>query len=76
MNSTLSKFARQQLKQNLAQCTPAQQLIFKRMYAHKNLELPVEDVVDIMTDEQLDWAMQQVERTVAKNQIRDNGTAA
>ena len=66
MNSTLSAFARQQLKVGLAQCTEAQRLLFKRMYSHQSPDRPIDSVVDAMPDGKLDWAMQQVERTLAK----------
>ena len=63
MNETLQKFARNTLKAGFAQCTLAQQLMFKRMYSH-NLELPLESIVDAMPEEKLDWAMVQVERAL------------
>jgi hypothetical protein len=66
VNSTLSAFARQELKDGLAQCDERQRMIFKRMYSHRNLDKPIADVVDAMPEDKLDWAMQQVERTLAK----------
>jgi len=66
MNSTLSAFARRNLRDNLALCTAREQLLFKRMYSHLDLDKPINDVVDAMPDEKLDWAMQQVQRTVDK----------
>jgi hypothetical protein len=66
MNETLSQYARQQLKLGLSQCTEQQQMLFKRMYSHKDLEKPIDDVVDAMPDDKLDWAMQQVERTLER----------
>ena len=66
MNNTIQDFARNKLKEDLAKCTEAECLMFKRMYSHKNLELPINDVVDNMAAEKIDWAMQQVERTLAK----------
>ena len=66
MNNTLSLFAREKLKQELQKCTDAQIHLFKRMYSHNNLELPINEVVDNMPNEKLDWAMQQVERTLIK----------
>ena len=65
MNKTLQDFARVQLKEMLAQCTEAQQMLFKRMYSHKDLTLDINTVVDNMPEEKLDWAMQQCKRTVA-----------
>ena len=64
MNETLQKHARQQLIDGLNQCTDGQVLLFKRMYAFKHLDWSIEDVVAAMPDEKLDWAMQQVERTL------------
>lgn len=66
MNKTLDKFARDSLKEGLAKCTDGQQLLFKRMYAHGNLDMDINDVVDSMPADNLDWAMQQVESTLAK----------
>jgi len=66
MNNKLQDFARDDLKEGLAQCTEEEQHFFKRMYSPDDLELPIDDVVDSLPDEKLDWAMQQVERTLAK----------
>ena len=66
MNDILQKFARDKLKEWLPKCTPAEQLVFKRMYSPKDVTLPIETVVDNMPWENLDWAMTQVERTFLK----------
>jgi hypothetical protein len=66
MNDKIQQFARQELKDGLAQCTDAQQFMFKRMYSHGNLDLDIDQVVDNMPEEKLDWAMQQVQRTLGK----------
>jgi hypothetical protein len=42
------------------QCTEAQQKLFKQMYSHKNRDLSIEEAIDNMPDDKLDWAMQQV----------------
>lgn len=68
-SETLINTARQILKDLLAQCTEEQQLFFKRMYSHKNLELHINDAVDQMDTEKIDWAIRQVERTIEKNKI-------
>lgn len=60
--------ARQELKNGLVQCTESQQLKFAMMYAKDNLQLTVEEIVDRMDWERLDWAMQQVKRTLEKNE--------
>ena len=66
MNKQLQDFARATLKEGLAKCTEAQQLTFMRMYAREHLEWPINDVVDLMKDDKLDWAMQQVQNTLSK----------
>ncbi len=67
MNQTLAKSGKEILKGLLAQCTEPQQLMFKRMYCHKNLELPINDAVDQMADDKISNAITQCERTVEKN---------
>ena len=66
MNNELQDFARESLKKGLAKLGEKQQLMFKRMYSHKNLELTMNEVVDAMPEEKLDWAMQQVQRTISE----------
>ncbi len=58
---------RNQIKQGLASCTEEQVGIFKRMYSHKDLEKPIDQVVDDMFIPQLKHALRQVETTVASN---------
>ena len=67
MNENLKNLAKEMLKKLLAECTDDQHLLFKRMYCHKNLELPINEAVDQMADDKIDWAITQVERTVEKN---------
>lgn len=67
MNESLSKMGRDYLKELLSQCTDPQQLMFKRMYAHKYQEKPINECVDLMDDEKIDWAISQCERAVEKN---------
>ncbi len=66
MNNQLQQFARETLKKGLAECTEGEQRIFKRMYSYKNLELPIDEVVDGIDEEKLDWAMKQVQATLDK----------
>uniref|UniRef100_A0A6M3KC17 Uncharacterized protein n=1 Tax=viral metagenome TaxID=1070528 RepID=A0A6M3KC17_9ZZZZ len=66
MNKELQAFARSTLKDGLAQCNKGQQLLFKRMYFHKNLEADINDIVDAIPEDKLDWAMQQVQRSLPK----------
>ena len=73
-NQTLNNMAKNLLKKNLAECTPDQQMMFKRMYSHKNPELPIDEVVDKMPDDKIDWAMTQVERTLQNNKVTAQST--
>lgn len=66
MNEKLQAFARSELKKGLAQLSESQQLLFKRMYSHKNLDRPIDAVVDKLPVGKLDWAMQQIDRSVSK----------
>ena len=67
MNKTLAKEGRRILKELLSNCSNEQQVMFKRMYSHKNLQLPINDVIEQMNDDKIDWAITQCERTVEKN---------
>ncbi len=64
---SIKGFRLQTLKNLLAQTTEEQQMFFKRMYSHKDLTMPIEVVVDNMPEDRINWAIQQVERTVNKN---------
>jgi hypothetical protein len=66
MNKQLRDFAKNTLKEGLAQLPNGHQLKFKGMYAHGNLEADMNTVVDNMPDEKLDWAMEQVQRSLEK----------
>ncbi len=64
MNKQLEAFARERLIYNLKRCTYYNRYIFNRMYFPKNCFNPIEDTVAKMSAKNLDWAMQQVERTL------------
>lgn len=66
MNKQLQAFARTELKEGLARLPEKQQLFFKRLYSHQNLEANINDVVNAMPVDKLDWAMQQVQRSLDK----------
>ena len=66
MNKQLQQYARDTLKSGLSQCTDDEQTLFKRMYAGGRMEMPVNAVIDCMATEKLDWAMEQVQRTLDK----------
>lgn len=60
----MENYARTELKAQLASCDEKQQLLFKRMYSHADLTKSIDEVVDSMPVEKLDWALSQVERTL------------
>lgn len=66
MNNQIQDFARQKIKDGLAQLPENWQTMFKRMYSHENLDADINDVVDNVPEDKLDWAMQQVEKSLAK----------
>lgn len=66
MNKQLEDFARKTIKEGLAKCPEDWQVIFKRMYAHGDLEKDINQVVDDMEADKLDWALQQVENSLKK----------
>lgn len=68
MNKYLEQKGRDYLKELLAECTDGQQTMFKRMYSHTNLYLPINDAVDNMSVDKIDRAIQQCELTVLKNE--------
>lgn len=66
MNGSLQEFARNEIKSGLAKLSESNQVFFKRMYSHNNPDADINDVVDGMPEEKLDWAMQQIQRTLEK----------
>ena len=66
MNNQMQEFARTTLKNGLAQLPEGHQRMFKRMYSPDDLDANISDVVELMPEEKLDWAMQQVERSLSK----------
>lgn len=66
-NETLIKAAKDILKDLLSKCNESQQMMFKRMYCHKKLELSINEAVDQMNVDKIDWAITQCEKTIQKN---------
>lgn len=66
VNEILKNTAKDYLKTNLLKLPESNQLLFKRMYSHENLDASIDEVVDNVPEDKLDWAMQQVERTLSK----------
>jgi len=71
MNESLQGFARKELINGLKQCTREQALLFKRMYASKNSNQTIKEVVAAMPEAKLDWAMKQVARTIKNNEEKE-----
>lgn len=66
MNTQIQDFVRQTLKDGLARLPESNCMLFKRMYSHKNLDADINAVVNQMPEDKLDWAMQQVQRSLDK----------
>ena len=66
MNIELQDFARKTLIDGLNQLEEKNRVFFKRMYSHKNPDASINEVVANMPEDKLDWAMQQVQRTLEK----------
>jgi len=67
MNEQLAKLARTLLKEDLAKLTKTHQTMFKRIYSRGNLGADIKDIkdiVDAMPDNDLDWVMLLVERSL------------
>lgn len=66
MNKELQGFARKRIKEGLALCTKPQREMFKRMYSPRDLEMPINAMIDAMPSDKLDRAMTQVKNTLDK----------
>ena len=69
MNLELEKYAREYIRINIKKLKDAHIMIFKKMYSSKNLDANIDDVIDKMSVDKLDWAMQQVARSLIKEGI-------
>ena len=67
MNKTVVKFIREQIKKGLAQLTDKNRMLFNRMYSYDNLNKPVNEVVDNILEDKLNWALTQVENSLKIN---------
>jgi hypothetical protein len=82
MNDQLQSFAREELKKGLALLPESWQDKFKLMYGREDTKLrseedireikaiPINEVVDSMSEDKLDWAMQQVNNSIKKIGIK------
>ena len=73
MNSQLVAYARKKIKEGLSELSEGHQVVFKRLYSHENLELPIDEVVDNVPEEKLSWALTQVQNSLEKLQREKKG---
>jgi len=66
-NSTIETFTRETMKTEIAKLGESQQLLFKRMYSHTDMDKDINDVIDQIPIDKLSWALTQVENSVAKH---------
>lgn len=67
MNNQMQDFARSTLKDGLSKLPENWQMLFKKMYSPDDLSVNIEAVVDMVPEDKLDWAMQQVQRSLDKH---------
>ena len=67
MNEQMEEFARSKILEGLKKLPESNQLLFKRMYSHKNLDASIEDAVRDMAEDRLGTAMDQIGRTLKEN---------
>jgi hypothetical protein len=60
----LALLIRAVIKDGLGDCTDGEVHKFKQMYSPKNLDAPIDRVIKGISKSRLDWAMQQVCRTL------------
>lgn len=63
-NETVVNFTKNEIKEGLMKLNDDCQMLFKRMYSHNNLDRNIEEVVDHMPVDKLEWALSQVERSL------------
>lgn len=66
MNPTVAEFIRKQIKEGLTLLPEKSQILFKRMYSHKDPDKPIDAIIDAMPTDQLDWALTQVQNSLKK----------
>lgn len=68
MKKLEAAFIRAIIKDSLGDCTDSERLVFKRMYSPGGLDLSLAEIVDMISKRNLNWAMQQVHRTLELKQ--------
>lgn len=73
MNSQLVTYAREKIKEGLSELPEGHQAVFKRLYSHENLKLPIDKIVDNLPEGKLDWALTQIQNSLKKLQREKEG---
>ena len=69
----LMKIARGMIKEGLESCTEAQVHLFRRMYGLPEdivARTDINVIVDKMPDSKIEWALEQIKRTIDKNRSK------
>ena len=72
MNKTLSNYAKEKIIANLGLLHEKHHKVFKLMYSPKDANADIYNVVKSMSDDQLDWAMQQVAKSLVDLGLPDS----
>lgn len=66
MNNTIQDLTRSAIIDGLAKLPESWRNLFVRMYAHQTPDLPYAEVVALIPEDKLDWALTPVENSIAK----------
>jgi len=74
MNLKLQNYARRSLKEALARCPQSEQEQFVKLYSGGHSEYSIDQVISILDDKQLDWAMAQLDMIDIIREIKSSET--
>ena len=66
MNEEAKNFYKKEILTGLLSLPKNWQTTFKRMYSHGNLSKSIEDTINDMPEDKLDWALTQVTNSIKK----------
>lgn len=69
MNPELVEYAREYIRINIKKLKDEHIMRFKKMYSHHNLAAHIDDVVNNMEIDKLNWGMQQITNSLLKEGI-------
>jgi hypothetical protein len=69
MNPELVSYAKEYIRINIKQLKDEHILIFKKMYSSHNLAANIDDVIDNMAIDKLNWAIHQITNSLLKEGI-------